>query len=518
MSNSSSGGFFSNLFSSLFGKSDAEADKKRQLKNIAKSLSKSKYNKFYKYGGNEALPSIAKFFYEIYKAIYPAQSMFHQIQNKEILKKLVIDYSTPDNIKEIEESLSEEKIIQMSRQIPLENLKDQVPKRVSEYADYFNLEKITEVDNLYKQLMGFRDFCAFDYYFFIKKFNKTLKEGSFLNALAFEKINAEYILDDLKDFMAIAWALPLDADWTNLFKLLKAYKGKEPVQLVVWKKILTRLGSIKSSRTFEMMIKLISANPAITVEPNNLSSNIIEPHLDQLKHQTEETVNKLVQKATSEKTNDISKQLFGESEVMMLPNYNESLNSIFERKGILTFNNCAALSYLKNFLIEVVKKDIREYYDLVIVRGQWESQSLCAPFSDGYNSLLMISDKITVFDKELAEDGPIGIKIKTLLPKTERDNGAKNIISRLVNDANTDAYTYIVESTRNLITMGKIIKSLVDDIAKQKPQIISNWNELSRYSDIPMSEFNVSLYKKIYLFTSLIKTCLVQQEITHEQE
>lgn len=509
---SNSGNFFSNLIASLFGKNDSEADKKRQLKNISKNLSKSKYNKFYRYGGNEALPQLAKFFYEIYKVIYPAQSMFHQIKNKELLKKIAIDFSLPQNIKDLEESLSEEKILEMSKKIPLTSLKEQVYNRISEYTDYFSLERISDIDNLYKQLLILRDFSTFDYYFFIKKFNKSLKEGTFLSSPTFEKINAEYILDDLKDFMAIAWAIPMDADWTNLFKLIKQYKGQEPVQLGVWKKILTRLYSIRSSRSFEMIVKLISANPAEAIEPNSYSSNIIEPHLDKLKKETDEIIHKIFQKVTSEKTNEISKQLFGDTEISMLPNYNESLNSILERKGILTYNNCTALSYLKTFLLEIVKKDIREYYDLVIVRGQWESQTLCAPFSDGYNALLTISDKITSFDRELAEDGPIGIKIKTLLPKTERDNGARNIISRLINDANDAAYSFIMESTRSLITMGKIIKALIDDFAKQKPQLISNWAELSRYSDVPPNELNISLYKKIYLFTNLIKTCIVQQE------
>lgn len=99
-----------------------------------------------------------------------------------------------------------------------------------------------------------------------------------------------------------------------------------------------------------------------------------------------------------------------------------------------------------------------------------------------------------------------------LLPKTERDSGAKSIIARMVEDANNTAYAYILESSKHVVAIGKIIKDLVDDEVKQKPELITNWKELERYSETPLHDMSVSLYKKIYLFTSLIKTALVPNE------
>lgn len=73
--------FFSKLFSSLFQSSDPEAKKKKKLRAIAKDLSKTKYH-FYK--NDEVLPQMAKLFYEIYKAVFPAQVMFNSIENPKI--------------------------------------------------------------------------------------------------------------------------------------------------------------------------------------------------------------------------------------------------------------------------------------------------------------------------------------------------------------------------------------------------------------------------------------------------
>ena len=502
----------SNLFSSLFGSGDADADKKRQLKSIAKRLSKSRFKNFYKFSGNEILPPLGKTFYEIYKAIYPVQVMFNTIQNQNLLKHLVIDFALPEDIKKLEETLNEESIKALAKEIPIENLSKQATERLSQFSDYFTLEKITEIDYLYKQFMALRTVASFDYYFLLKKFDKTIREGDFTNPPHFEKINAEYVSNELKDFIESVWEIPFDAEWTNLFKLLKNFKGTEPIQIGLWRKIVARLQTIRLSEAFEMVIRLATSDPGYVPNVQSKNESIVEPYLDSVKNEVEKTIRQLVESAKSAKTNDFASQLFGDVELNQIRNYTDALKPTLERKGISYYLNYQGLNYLKAFLIEVVKKDLREYYDIVIIRGKWTTQSLTTSFSDCYNALLGTSDSITTFDNELAEDGAIGIKIKTMLPKTERDGSSKNIVNRLVTEANETAYTFIMESLRNIVTIGKIVKSLVDDCAKQKPELVSNWKELEHFADTPMKDMSVALYKKIYLFTSLMKSCVVPIE------
>lgn len=505
-----SNNFFKKLIESLFGSSDADAEKRRQLKLINKRFSKSRYSKFYKRSGNEALPALAKFIYEIYKVIYPAQTMFQAMQNHNILKRLVIEFSIPEEQKKLEEQLSEEKIIEMSKQIPLSNIKAHITKISAQYSDFFTLERITAIDNLYKQMTVFKDFCTYDFYFLLKKFDKTIHEGDFNTPPHFEKVNAEYINENLKDFITIVSTIPFDSDWTSLFKILRAYKGVEPVTLATWKKILSRLQALQVSQAFEMILKMSTENPLLELEIPTVSANIVEPYLDGLRDNAEKTVRKMLEDERNSKANDLITQLFGDIDTQVLKNYTDSLESTFNRKGLKTYVYAHPLNYLKLFLLEVMKRDMREYYDIVVIRGQWESQALTTPFSEGYNQLLAVSEQITAFDASVAEDGATGLKIKTLLPKTERDSGSKNIINRLIDEANETAYAYVIESTKNIVTIGKIIKSLIDDQAKQKPELISNWKELDKYSEIPIKDAGLALYKKIYIFTTLIKTCLSQ--------
>ena len=512
MSKGSSNNFFQNIIDAIFGGNDPEAEKRKQLRNIARSLSKSKYSKFYKFQGNEALPTMGKFFYEIYKVIYPAQSMFQNMSNPKILKRLAIDFFTTEEIRQIEESISEENILKLSKQIPISNLEEEAQSRITQYSEYFTMDRISTIDNLYKQLAAMKDFCTFDFYFFVKKFNKGMREADFNSTPNFEKVNAEYIQGEIKDFISVAWALPTDSDWTNCIKLLRTYKGVEPVTIQNWKKVLARVQSLKFSGSLEMIVKLIDSNPLATVEISSPVQNIIEPHLEEVRNSAEKALKKLIDQEKANKTGDICGQLFENTEIIPLKNYSDAWNATFKNKRLMMFNNTESLKYLKNFLIYTFKKDIREFYDLFLVRGQWDTQAMSTPFSEAYNDLLSISDKITSFDDELAEEGTIGIKIKTLLPKTDRDASSKNIINRFINDANKTAYKYIVNCTRNLITMGKIVKSLVEDYSKQNPTIIANWKELEKYSETPIKDFCVNIYKKIYLFTTLIKTTITPME------
>ena len=198
-------------------------------------------------------------------------------------------------------------------------------------------------------------------------------------------------------------------------------------------------------------------------------------------------------------------QIFGTADPQNLKYYVSSFNPILEKKDLTLLEYTEPLNYLKTFLVEFVKSDIREFYDVVVIRGQWDA-SLSAPFSNSYQELLKTSDEITAFDEAFSEEGSMGIKIKTLLPKTAHDAGAENIINRVVSDANEQARNYIIQSAQNLVTIGKTIKQLIEDYSLSKPILVANWKELEKFIETPMKEFSVNIYKKIYLFVQLLQT------------
>lgn len=501
-------GFIQNLIATIFGSSSPEAELKRKLKNIAKDFSKTKYHNFYKPATLEAMPPFAKLFYDIYKLISPAQLMFHANPNMNVYKHQIINYSLSEKQVDLLAHFDENKITELSKSIPFEKIKKQIEEDLNTFTNEFDDKKITKIENLYKCLVFFKDFCNFDYYKLIKRFNSSLQENLFSTVPTFDKINAEYIVEDLQDFCTVAYSITDDTlVWSDLFDFLKSTHSSEIIGLNNWKKIVAKVRSIQASQAFEMMVQHITRKPNYQTKIRDNLAELTETYIEKIRKDTNATITKVGSQIKQSMASSLAQQIFGPKEINLLSNYNESHNEVFAKKNLSTFIYSEPLNYLKAFILNFVKTDLREYYDVVVIRGQWDTE-LSSPFSNSYEEIINTLDNITKLDNSLAENGTAGIKIKTLLPKTAHDSGAENIINRIINDSNEDARSYLLTSTQGLITIGKTIKQLIEDYMKKKPTLVANWKELEKYISQPMKEFSVNIYKKIYLFVQLMQQYL----------
>lgn len=502
---SSSESIFAKLFASLFKSNDPEAEKKRRIKAIAKVLSKSKYH-FYK--NDEVLPGFAKLFYDMYKAVFPAKAMFMSQENPNQLKYMVVSHCLNDEQHAVIATLDEEAIKSQAAKLNIEQLTEEVKKNINSFTTIFSAEKVQQIESLYRQLMMFKGFCTYDFYYLLKKFDSSIHEGEFNSIPQFDKINSEYITDDLKDFIAVAWVLPAKDDWSPMIKFFKDTRGTEPITLNLWNKIIARLNNIKLSRTFEMMIQVISKNPEYEPDFFFQDTPIVDTYMDKIRGDAEKTLRAIAQQQQNNKVDGLLQQIFGTTQVERLTNYTVQNSAQFERKTVGAFTYSQALNYYKAFLLDFVKKDIREFSDLVLIRGTWANQALSTPMSNAYHALLASSDALLAFDAKIAEDKEIGIKLKTLMPRTERDKEARNIMGTIIGDLNNEAKELCVDGTKNLITIGKTIKLLLEDYAKPKGEVVINWKELDKSADHPIKELGVSAYKHIYLFVNLMQSTI----------
>ncbi len=497
--------FFSRVFASLFSGKDPEAEKKRRLKTIAKNLSKTHY-KFYKASSDQVLPSFGKFFYEIYKAISPSQIMFNSQQNPNFYKTMVVDAMLSDNQKKLIESLTEESIQTMSSSMPFDQLKEKIKNDISSFSGEFDQSKIQAIDAAYSKMMTFKAFCTFDYYFILKKFDSTIRENDFTRTPKFNLIDASYIADDLKDFLSVMHTMPLNADWSDLMQIFKNTKGVEPIKVSQWQKIVARLLQLKASRVFEMIIQLTTKNPEYDVISEEKHEQIVESYIEKIKTQATAAIQKLENEQQNSKIDSLVTQIFNTTNIMALKYYTDQAGGNYLKKNIGGFDYAKALNYLKAFLIEYVKKDVREFADLVLIRGKWTTAQLSTQMSDSYNALLEASEKITIFDKKISEeDGEFGAKLKTLLPRVDRDKESLNIIKTTLRDINGLAKEYVVNTTKNLISFAKNTKAVLEDYQKQRPELLINWKELERFAEHPIKDLGIEVYKKIYLIVSLMQ-------------
>lgn len=509
--------FFSKLFTSLFASNDPEAQKKRMLKNIAKDLSKTKFH-FYKASSHEVLPALGKFFYDIYKVIAPAQIMF-QSTSLPALKTATVDAMLSDKQRELLATITEEAINEMAKTKPIKEVSELVSENARNFSLEFENGKRTQIDDLFNRLNLFRNFCSYDFYFTLKKFDNTIRERNFDMTPHFNTINGTYIAEDLKNFIAVAWALPFDNNWDDMFKLLKTIKGVEPVTAGVWKKVMSRLRLLKDQHVFEMMVKHITEQPDYNETPKIETTYIVDPYISQITKTAESTVQAIQDKQTHSKVDSLLSQIFGDTPVQPLKYYNESTSAQFERKSLGSYKYHEPLSFLKQFLLDYGKKDIRELSDILLVRGSWPNSMMAKPMSEAYHQLLALSDKITEFDGKLAESAEYGLKFKTLMPRADRDKEARNIIQTGLRDVNGMAAALIRSTSGNLIIYAKTLKMCIEDFAKAPhSELITNWREIDHFAEDKLKEMCVNAYKKIYLIVSLMQNFPIPKEEEEEED
>ena len=498
--------FFQSLLSSLFKSSNPEAEKKRRLKNLAKTISKTKYHTFYRPATGEMLAPFGKLIFDLYKAVSPAQTYFRNTQNPAIFKRQIINYIMSENQLALLEQLDEQKILELAKTVPIVKLKQDIEHKLQVFTNDFNETKASKADAIEKSFSIFQDFCTFDFYMILKKYDSSYKEFSFNALPRLEKVNGEYILDDLKDFLAVAYSITDDSiDWNPLFEMFKATQSKELVSPGNWKKIIAKIKSIQTSKSLDMIVQHLAEDFAYETKISYHHAPIIEPYIEKIENDTHVLLQKIEVEQKESKASSICMQIFGTATPQSLKYFTADFNAPLEKKSLSVLEYVEPLNYLKTFLVEFVKKTIREYYAVVVIRGQWDA-SLSAPMSNAYQELLKLSDEVTALDEMMAEEGSMGVKVKTLLPKTAHDAGAENIINRVVSDANEMARGYIIQGTQSLIIIGKTIKQLIEDYVLQKPVIVQNWKELEKFFETPLKEFSVDVYKKIYLFVQLMQT------------
>ncbi len=508
------GNFLKDLFGSFFSGRDPEAQKKKVLKGIAKSLSKTKY-KFYKMGSNEVDPSFAKFMFELYKAVSPAQAMIQSFENPNALKKLVLNRSLTEKQIEAIDNLTETAITELARKQPLKAVNESIRAHMETFTSAYDSTRIAKTDALYTKLMYFANFVQYDFYFTLKKFDNTIKEHDFTKVPKFSAINGSYIVEDLKNFIDVAWVLPFDTDWSDVFKLIKSVKGADPLPMGTWKKILARVKYLRDNHILEMLIQLISENPLYRDEYSQKELYIVDDYIADIKKAAENTLEELQAKQKADKVDGLLVQIFGTNEVEHLKYYNEAGSAPFERKGIGSFAYGEPLGYLKMFILDYIKKDIRELNDILTVRGEWANQQLATPMSDAFHNLVDISADITALDNSVNETVDLGLKMKTHLPRADRDKDSKGIIQSTLNQVNDAAGKLIKKAINLLISYDRNLKMILEDCVKKHQELILNWNDIDHFAEGQLKQMSIDAYKKIFSFVSLMQNFPI--ELTEEE-
>jgi hypothetical protein len=490
---------------SIFGMNDPDAEKKRLVKAIGKSVARSRY-RFYKPKSQEALPGLAKFFYETYRIIAPAQIILSNAAQSGVLRTFVIETFLTKEQKAVSERMTEAYIQEKAATMSVKQLQELLKQDMVSYFASFDAEKTSQIDNAYTTLLSFINFMNFDYFFLLKKFDSNISERNFTYNPRFDSISGDYIADDLHDFLEVFLPLDLDADWKKIFAALKEYRNMDVIQVDAWIKLCGALKEVRQSTILEQIIQHVRKDPYLSVTPKPSSERIVEPYIDRLKNQTTMMLQKISQERRNNKIDELAKAVFGTTVIVRMKNYTEKANAPFTRKLLGGFTQTQALNFLKAYLIDHFKKDIRELVDIVLIRGQWSTNVQSQQLSDAYHVLMEVSEQIIQFDDSLADDGDLGVRLRNTLNKSDRDKDALKYLRQMLKDTNDKALGLVNKAALNMIVVGRQIKAMIDDVSKvPHSEMILNWKDVETAYGKPMKDTLTELYKKIYYMVQLLQ-------------
>lgn len=505
-STESDGGLLDRIIGIFFGYGDPDRERKRTLKALGKALAKDRF-KFYKPKGPLVEPAVARLLYDSYRSVYAARKLIQPTDTSGVLKTLVIETLMTDRQHKLKELLEERAIRERAKTEEIKALAESIKDTLLDFVGTFDANRVKEMNTLYNELRAFIQFCSFDFYFTLRKFDSAISEDTFSYKPKFESINAEYVVDDLRDFQELLDALPVDTDWQKLFDTLTAYRGVEVVDRDIWQKTLKNLRLVAESRILERMVQHASEDPGWTAKPTVHNARIVEPYLNEIKANVEGVLQKLVSERRNSKIEKLVQQVFGTTVVARTKNYTAKANVVFQKLDSGGYMHTDALNYLKAYLLDHFKKDVREVVqDLLIVRGKWVTVVQSQQVSDAYHGVLSISEQIIKLDDSLAEEGELGQKLRRATGRVvERDPATQKPAKELLKQINDNVHRLVVEAAQNLIVIGKTLKILIEDIDRKEPQLIINWRELDSAMEGELKNRMSEMYRQLYYLVQLLQ-------------
>lgn len=498
--------FIDKLLQLFSGGEDPEKDTRKQLKSLGKQLSKSKF-KYYKPRSGEALPGLARFFFDIYRIVAQTQPLLQGADTSQALRLAIIEHKLSDDQRALRDQFADEQIRALAEKAEPKKVAAHVKNALSKYYHAFDASTVKWINETYNALQLFANFVRFDYYFVLRKFDGSINEGSVPQNPRFDSINGEYITDDLKDFQEVLLPLPLAADWDELFDVLQVYRGVDVINRQAWKKLLVPLDEIRKTGILTHIVRHIESD--ITIQPTTRTSNerIVENYLNTLKTQVEGSLQKVAQERRGKKIDQLLKAVFGTTAIARTKNYTEKANLQFTKRMLAGFTHTDAINYLKAFLVDYFKSDVRVLVsDQLIVRGKWSDNISSQNLSEAFYMVMDISQQVVDFDESLGEEGELGAKLKRAGGRVvNKDAATTKLLRQTLQEVNEEAARMINDAAGNLIEVGKSLKMLIEDYQKPKHELLLNWKEIEGGLERPVGEFMQEIYKQIYYFIQLMQ-------------
>ncbi|GHV77747.1 hypothetical protein AGMMS49942_25680 [Spirochaetia bacterium] len=507
--------FFSWLISFITGRPDPERERKRVLKWTTKMLAANKYGNFYRTKTEEVSPEFARFFFDIYKVVSPAQAVLRNAAQSNRLKLYTIHAFLDETQLAILERLTPANIELRAQNTPSASLAHEMQDEFDCLAEGFDPERVNAIDGCYTLILGMAKFVAYDFYFLLRKFDSQLSERTLNVNPLFVAIQGAAVSDDIKDFLELSAGLDMDRDWDAALRVLKNFKGADVVNPKLWDKILAEIQEVKRAGILEILVRIITRDPDWGWDPRLTREHITGEYLETIRHEIFEILTRITTAKQDARVVGYAKRFFGDITTDRLAHYNDKNNEQYKKRNFNGFTFARGLNYLQVFLLDEGPQ-VQFLSDLILIRGQWISPTLFRPLSDAVRLLVSIPDMIKALDDSLSDHGAYGPKLERALTKAEHSKSQIRNINATLDHLNNDARLIITDAIFNLSVIEDTLKDILEDYRRPISLIILNWGELETFSNGDLEGRIDRMHKRLEEMLHLLH--LVVQDSDEEAE
>jgi hypothetical protein len=498
---------FHKVISLIAGDREDGSDRQVLLKQLAKEIAQNKYAKFYRVRQEEVDPSLAHYFYSVYRLTRPGavflQDPARIVQLKNITLNAFLDKPTLAIIKR----LSPEAVAERRKEGEAE-LSRGLESDLTALASGFDNPRLADADRCYNLILLFSRFVRYDFYSLLKKFDPGLREGDFSVLPKFEPLKADTVMADLGAFLSV---LPFSdsqetEDWKRMLEIFRKCKnGADPISPENWTNLLGSLKDVKETKILELIIRLASGNPVWEPKAASFpSEQLSAAWVEQKNREVRRIIDEIADNQRNSQIRALEKAVFGGAGPARLNYYTSEKSRILIQKELDGYVYAPALNHLTAFILDYLGRETQELCEILLVRGQWTNNAVSRAMSDGFHNVIEIMADIKELDETLSENGSNGPRLRGALLRVDRDRTQSRYINSIVDTVNEEALALINHAVQFLIIVGKHFKILLEDHQKKHGELMMNWKELGQVSKTPMLQRLSDGYKKINYFVQLM--------------
>jgi hypothetical protein len=498
--------FLEKLFSFLFRSNDPQTLKKKAMKQLAKELSGNRYSQFYRPKTRLIEPAMAVFFFEMYRTVSHAHVFLNKAAKSDLLKELTIETFLDIKYLDARQRLTAEYVKEQAKIMPIIEVSRLLQNDFDFLASGIDNELMTDVDCCYNQILALINFSAFDFFFFLKRFDSSLIEDNFNIRPHFSPIPGRELREQIKDFLEVFYAIDTELDWGPPLRVLKLYKnGVEVINPEEWNTLISHLRELERSGILPLIIRHLEENPSWQFKPTIGFAHIASNYLEAREKEVREAMNGFVREQKLLQVRDLALDVFGDPDIKRAVHYTPQESSAFVNRGLDGYTCAEGFNYTKAFLLDIFKREIQGLCELLLIRGHWYSMEFSQTMSESYHVLIDAAIRIDALDDSLGENGENGSRLQTMLAKSDRDKSQVRHIKAILKDVNREALELIDASAQALIVIGTTIENALEDRKSGAGELIINWKELESMVETPLIKYLIVTQQRISSFLRMLQ-------------